>query len=154
MLLSLLLFAQVVGQGFDRSLEQLERQQIITPAERRRVQMGSPSSTPSSALVRLCQRGDGAVSRRDHLLLLQLFQGAIKPLTNHLGEQQQGEQHNRSNDRLSVPVAGLAGQPFDGAQSNEQQLIKAGTTAVEPLLEGDTWRSNGMTAIEANAKAQ
>ena len=65
MLLSLLLFAQVVGQGFDRSLEQLERQQIITPAERRRVQMGSPSSTPSSALVRLCQRGDGAVSRRE-----------------------------------------------------------------------------------------
>ena len=65
MLLSLLLFAQVVGQGFDRSLEQLERQQIITPAERRRVQLGSPSSTPSSALVRLCQRGDGAVSRRE-----------------------------------------------------------------------------------------
>ena len=41
-MLSLLLFAQVVGQGFDRSLEQLERQQIITPAERRRVQLGSP----------------------------------------------------------------------------------------------------------------
>ena len=64
MVLSLLLFAQVMGQGFDRSLEQLERQQIITPAERRRVQLGAPASAPSSSLVRLCQRGDGAVSRR------------------------------------------------------------------------------------------
>ena len=65
MVLSLLLFAQVMGQGFDRSLEQLERQQIITPAERRRVQLGAPASAPSSGLVRLCQRGDGAVSRRE-----------------------------------------------------------------------------------------
>ena len=65
MVLSLLLFAQVMGQGFDRSLEQLERQQIITPAERRRVQLGAPASAPSSSLVRLCQRGDGAVSRRE-----------------------------------------------------------------------------------------
>ena len=47
------------------SLEQLERQQVITPAERRRLERGQLRAAPTPALQRLCQRDDGAVSRQE-----------------------------------------------------------------------------------------
>ena len=70
----LVLLAQLPGSGLDRaldSLDALEREQVITPAERLQLQLGrrpgrdGSRSAKTPALIQLCQRGDGVVSERE-----------------------------------------------------------------------------------------
>ena len=78
------------------SLQQLEQQQVITPAERRRLERGSLRAAPTPALQRLCQLDDGAVSRQE-------CTAAVAP------------------NPLQVPVSALLGG-LDGSFSLQQVL--------------------------------
>ena len=61
----MLVLLPVLAQLPSPSLQQLEQQRIITPAERRRLERGPLRAAPTPALQRLCQQGDGAVSRQE-----------------------------------------------------------------------------------------
>ena len=71
LLLWITALGQLPGGVLDRSLDALERDQIITPSERRQLERGRLPSLEgrqaprSPALVKLCQRGDGAVNQRE-----------------------------------------------------------------------------------------
>ena len=61
----MLLLLPLLTQLPSPSLQQLEQQQVITPAERRRLERGQLRAAPTPALQRLCEQDDGAVSRQE-----------------------------------------------------------------------------------------
>jgi len=71
LLLWITAFDQAPGSVLDRSLDALERDQVITPAERLQLERGrlpaveGRQAPRTPALVKLCQRGDGAVNQRE-----------------------------------------------------------------------------------------
>ena len=92
----MLVLLPLLAQLPSPSLQQLEQQQIITPAERRRLESGPLRAAPTPALQRLCQQEGGAVSRQE-------CAAAVAP------------------NPLQVPVSALLGG-LDGSFSLQQVL--------------------------------
>jgi murein DD-endopeptidase MepM/ murein hydrolase activator NlpD len=88
--------------GFDRSLEQLEREGVITRQELQQRQAGSlqvpqgRGEFNQAGLVQLCSRGDGAVSRRD-------CASATAKVAAAAGVTSQGRPFRISAEGLAVP---------------------------------------------------